>query len=87
MQSIRREFDQFVNYRPVRLFHAVRCPLANVRPGDMDFIIIRENTEGEYTYIGGTIFLRAQSERWLYSKVYTQNLAVNVFCDLRWMWL
>jgi tartrate dehydrogenase/decarboxylase/D-malate dehydrogenase len=60
--SIRREFDQFVNYRPVRLFDGVPCPLASIQPGDMDFIIIRENTEGEYTDIGGTIFAGTERE-------------------------
>jgi tartrate dehydrogenase/decarboxylase/D-malate dehydrogenase len=52
----RREFDQYVNLRPVRLMPGVPCPLAGRRPGDIDFFVVRENTEGEYSSIGGNIF-------------------------------
>jgi tartrate dehydrogenase/decarboxylase/D-malate dehydrogenase len=52
----RREFDQYVNLRPVRLMPGVPCPLANRKPGDIDFYVVRENTEGEYSSIGGRIF-------------------------------
>lgn len=50
---IRREFDQHINLRPVRLFEGVPCPLANKQPGDIDFYVVRENVEGEYSTIGG----------------------------------
>ena len=50
---IRREFDQYVNLRPVRLFEGVTCPLAGKKPGDIDFYVVRENVEGEYSAIGG----------------------------------
>lgn len=50
---IRREFDQYVNLRPVRLLPGVPCPLAGKKPGDIDFWVVRENTEGEYSQIGG----------------------------------
>src|SRR5438270_13043091 len=50
---IRREFDQYVNLRPVRLLPGVRCPLRDKQPGDVDFWVVRENTEGEYSRIGG----------------------------------
>ena len=50
---IRREFDQYVNLRPVRLFEGVPCPLVNKNPGDIDFYVVRENVEGEYSAIGG----------------------------------
>jgi tartrate dehydrogenase/decarboxylase/D-malate dehydrogenase len=50
---IRREFDQYVNLRPVRLFEGVPCPLAGRRPGDIDFYVVRENVEGEYSTVGG----------------------------------
>ena len=53
---IRREFDQYVNLRPVRLLPGVPCPLANKKPGDIDFWVVRENTEGEYSQIGGRLF-------------------------------
>ena len=52
----RREFDQYVNLRPVRLMPGVPCPLAGRKPGDIDFFVVRENTEGEYSSIGGSIF-------------------------------
>src|SRR5438046_1741917 len=52
----RREFDQYVNLRPVRLMPGVPCPLAGRKPGDIDFFVVRENTEGEYSLIGGKIF-------------------------------
>jgi tartrate dehydrogenase/decarboxylase / D-malate dehydrogenase len=54
--QFRREFDQYVNLRPVRLMPGVPCPLANRKPGDIDFFVVRENTEGEYSSIGGRIF-------------------------------
>lgn len=50
---IRRAFDQYVNLRPVRLFEGVPCPLAGKKPGDIDFYVVRENVEGEYSSIGG----------------------------------
>jgi len=50
---IRREFDQYINLRPVRLFEGVPCPLAGREPGDIDFYVVRENVEGEYSTIGG----------------------------------
>ncbi|MGQ3045228.1 MAG: tartrate dehydrogenase [Niveispirillum sp.] len=52
----RREYDQYVNLRPVRLMPGVPCPLAGRKPGDIDFWIVRENTEGEYSSVGGTMF-------------------------------
>ena len=54
--QFRREFDQYVNLRPVRLMPGVPCPLAGRIPGDIDFFVVRENTEGEYSSIGGRIF-------------------------------
>lgn len=54
--QFRREFDQYVNLRPVRLMPGVPSPLANRRPGDIDFYVVRENTEGEYSSIGGVMF-------------------------------
>ena len=52
--KFRREFDQYINLRPVRLFDGVPCPLVDAKgaprkAGDVDFLIVRENTEGEYT--------------------------------------
>ena len=54
--KFRREFDQYINLRPVKLFNGVPCPLANKNPGDIDMLIVRENTEGEYSSVGGKMF-------------------------------
>ncbi len=54
--KFRREFDQYINLRPVKLFNGVPCPLANKNPGDIDMLIVRENTEGEYSSVGGRMF-------------------------------
>src|SRR6201982_124444 len=54
--KFRREFDQYVNLRPVRLMPGVPSPLANRKPGDIDFWVVRENTEGEYSSVGGRMF-------------------------------
>src|SRR5215213_7025222 len=54
--KFRREFDQYINLRPVRLMPGVPCPLANRKPGDIDFWVVRENTEGEYSSVGGRMF-------------------------------
>ena len=53
---IRRQFDQYVNLRPVRLFDGLPCPLANRKPGDIDFLVVRENVEGEYSNVGGRMY-------------------------------
>lgn len=54
--TMRREFDQYVNLRPVRLMRGIPSPLANRQPGDIDFVVVRENTEGEYSSVGGHMF-------------------------------
>ena len=43
---IRRELDQYINLRPIKLHSGVRSPLADVRPQDVDFVVVRENSEG-----------------------------------------
>ena len=58
----RREFDQYVNLRPVRLVPGVPSPLANRSGGDIDFLVVRENTEGEYSSIGGRMFAGTDRE-------------------------
>ena len=52
----RRHFDQYVSLRPARAMPGVPLPLANRAPGEIDMMIVRENTEGEYSSIGGRIF-------------------------------
>lgn len=60
--QFRREFDQYVNLRPVRLMPGVPSPLANRKPGDIDFYVVRENTEGEYSSIGGRMYPGTERE-------------------------
>ncbi len=54
--QFRRQFDQYISLRPARLMPGVPCPLAGRKPGDIDMWIVRENTEGEYSSIGGKMF-------------------------------
>ena len=54
--KMRREYDQYINLRPVRLMPGVPCPLAGQEPGSIDMCIVRENTEGEYSPVGGRMF-------------------------------
>ncbi len=52
---IRRAFRQYVNLRPIRVFPGVASPLRDARPGEVDFVVVRENVEGEYSEIGGRL--------------------------------
>ncbi|MFN3145487.1 MAG: tartrate dehydrogenase [Paracoccaceae bacterium] len=58
----RREFDQYVNLRPVRLMPGVPSPLAGRKPGEIDFYVVRENTEGEYSSVGGRMYAGTDRE-------------------------
>ncbi|HET6704480.1 tartrate dehydrogenase [Amycolatopsis sp.] len=69
----RRGFDQYVNLRPVRLLRGVRSPLRDHGPGDIDFVVVRENTEGEYSSIGGRIFEGTDRETVLQETVLTRT--------------
>jgi tartrate dehydrogenase/decarboxylase/D-malate dehydrogenase len=59
---LRREYQQYVNIRPVRLFKGVTSPLAKRQPGEIDFYVIRENVEGEYSEIGGRLYAGTSEE-------------------------
>jgi tartrate dehydrogenase/decarboxylase/D-malate dehydrogenase len=69
----RREFDQYVNLRPVRLMPGVAAPLVGRKPGDIDFFVVRENTEGEYSSIGGRMFPGAEREFVVQESVFTRK--------------
>ncbi|GGX30582.1 tartrate dehydrogenase [Streptomyces chartreusis] len=71
--QFRRGFDQYVNLRPVRLLRGVRSPLRDHGPGDIDFYVVRENTEGEYSSIGGRIFEGTQRETVIQETVMTRT--------------
>ena len=70
---IRREFDEYVNLRPVRLFEGVPSPLANRKPGEIDFWVVRENTEGEYSSIGGRMFQGTDDEMAIQQAIFTRK--------------
>jgi tartrate dehydrogenase/decarboxylase/D-malate dehydrogenase len=76
--TFRREFDQYINLRPARTFAGVKCPLAGHGPGDIDFVIVRENTEGEYSKIGGVMFEGTDREVVLQESVFTRFGAERV---------
>ncbi len=70
--KFRREFDQYINLRPVRLFEGVPCPLAGRKPGDIDYLVVRENTEGEYTNLGGVMYAGTDREIVIQESVYSR---------------
>ncbi|MBC8055510.1 MAG: tartrate dehydrogenase [Rhizobiales bacterium] len=70
--KFRREFDQYVNLRPVRLFEGVPCPLAGRSPGDIDYFVVRENTEGEYTNLGGVMYEGTEREIVIQESVFSR---------------
>ncbi len=71
--QVRRGFDQYVNLRPVRLMPGIPCPLANRKPGEIDFYVVRENTEGEYSSVGGRMFEGTEREVVIQETVMTRT--------------
>jgi tartrate dehydrogenase/decarboxylase / D-malate dehydrogenase len=70
---IRRAFRQYVNLRPVRLFEGIETPLKNWKPGQIDFCIVRENNEGEYSNIGGRLYEGTEEEMAVQQTVFTRR--------------
>jgi tartrate dehydrogenase/decarboxylase/D-malate dehydrogenase len=70
---IRRRFDQYACVRPAYLFHGVSSPLAGRSGGDIDLVVIRENTEGEYSDIGGRIYRHTSQEVAVQTAVFTRH--------------
>ena len=70
---IRRTFQQYVNLRPVRLFEGLKSPLADRKPGDIDYLIVRENNEGEYSAIGGRMYEGTELEAAIQQAVFTKK--------------
>jgi tartrate dehydrogenase/decarboxylase/D-malate dehydrogenase len=71
--KMRREFDQYVGLRPARLMPGVRSPLAGREVGDIDYYIVRENTEGEYSSVGGRIFEGTERETVVQQAIFTRK--------------
>jgi tartrate dehydrogenase/decarboxylase/D-malate dehydrogenase len=70
--KFRREFDQYINLRPARTFVGVPCPLAGIGPSDIDYVIVRENTEGEYSAVGGIMYEGTDREVVMQQSVFTR---------------
>src|SRR5579859_5370725 len=70
---LRRSFQQYVNLRPVRLLQGVDSPLKNRAPGDIDFYVVRENNEGEYSEIGGRLYGGTEFEMAMQQTVFTRR--------------
>jgi len=71
--QFRRRFDQYVNLRPCKLMPGIPSPLANRKPGDIDFVVVRENTEGEYSSVGGRMFEGTEREIVFQESVFTRK--------------
>jgi len=70
---IRRAFEQYVNLRPVKLLEGVKSPLSGRKPGDIDLCIVRENSEGEYSEIGGRLHKGTDMEMAVQESVFTRQ--------------
>ncbi|MDA0661256.1 MAG: tartrate dehydrogenase [Proteobacteria bacterium] len=70
---IRREFQQYVNLRPVRLLPGITPPVHGYKPGDIDFFVVRENNEGEYSEIGGRMYEGTPQEFVLQENIFTRK--------------
>ena len=70
---LRRELDQYACLRPVRLLKGVRSPLADRVPGDIDFLVVRENVEGEYSKIGGHLYEGTEEEVVMQAAMFTRR--------------
>jgi tartrate dehydrogenase/decarboxylase / D-malate dehydrogenase len=76
--QFRREFDQYINLRPARTLIGVPCPLAGIGPGDIDMMIVRENTEGEYSSVGGTMYAGTAREIVVQQSIFSRHGADRV---------
>ena len=70
---IRRAFQQYVNLRPIRLLEGIATPLSNRRAGEIDFCIVRENNEGEYSEVGGRLHRSTEIEMAIQETVFTRR--------------
>ena len=70
---IRRAFDQYANVRPAYLYPGVESPLAKAKGGEVDFVVVRENTEGEYAQVGGFVYHQQPEEIAIQTSVFTRR--------------
>jgi tartrate dehydrogenase/decarboxylase/D-malate dehydrogenase len=71
--QFRRRFDQYVALRPCKLMPGIATPLANRKPGDIDFVVVRENTEGEYSSVGGRMYEGTERETVFQESVFSRT--------------
>ena len=71
--KIRRGFDQYINLRPIKLLKGAPCPLTNVKPDDIDMIVVRENSEGEYADVGARLYPNSPNEVALQTGVFSRH--------------
>jgi len=71
--QIRRGFDQYVNLRPIYLYDGVDTPLKYIRQGSIDLIVVRENTEGEYSQVGGRFKRGSPDEIAIQTSIFTRK--------------
>ena len=70
---IRQGLDQYINYRPTKLLKGIVGPLRDKGPEDIDFVVIRENTEGEYSGAGGRIHKYTADEVAIQTSIFTRH--------------
>ena len=71
--KIRRGFDQYINLRPVKLLKGAPCPLTGVKPEDIDMVVVRENSEGEYANVGARLYPNTPNEIALQTGVFSRH--------------
>lgn len=70
---IRRRFDQYVNVRPVRVLDGMESPLRDRGSDDIDFVVVRENVEGEYSEVGGRLYAGTDDEMAMQESIFTRR--------------
>ncbi|MBW1781006.1 MAG: tartrate dehydrogenase [Deltaproteobacteria bacterium] len=70
---IRRQMEQYINLRPVRMLKGMVSPLRDRGPEDIDFVVVRENNEGEYSEIGGRLYSGTEAEMAVQESVFTRK--------------
>ncbi|MGE5674717.1 MAG: tartrate dehydrogenase [Mycobacterium leprae] len=70
---IRRGFEEYVNLRPVRILRGIDCPLRGKGTGDFDYMVVRENNEGEYSSMGGRLYTGTEHEICIQESVFTRR--------------
>lgn len=71
--KIRQGFDQYVNLRPIKLLPGAPCPLKNISPADVDMLVVRENSEGEYANVGARLYPGTAQETALQTGVFSRR--------------